>query len=143
MLGGMLKKLAMTLVLGTVIAAGSVTPANATEVEPPVSSDVSTMTPTDGDEPVSIDSEWAWDGILLWMYLNKAETRDAQNQSGVLAICGAAALVVGPALAALCAANFAAIAQNASRAVNNGQCLRLHFAPGVIASQAYKNQHCY
>lgn len=77
------------------------------------------------------------------MYLNKGETRDAQNQTGVMALCAAVGAFLTPIMGALCAANVGAIAQNASRAVTSGQCLRLHFAPGVVASQAYKNQHCY
>lgn len=93
--------------------------------------------------PVVADPEWGWEGVILWAYLNKQETRDVAAGDVAPVVCAPLLAVAGPVLAALCAANTAAITIKASQAVDRGICITASFAPGVVVASFYEGRRCW
>jgi hypothetical protein len=85
-----------------------------------------------------------WEGIIPWFYFNNLETKDMTSVGGVAAVCGGIALFgpLGIAAAAICGANIGMIVYKSNYYKNRNQCVKMHFAPGVIFYGAHTGSRC-
>ena len=92
--------------------------------------------------PIVADPQFAWRTGLPSAQLNKAETRQAQNGTGVAKICGAIGGVLGWGAVALCGVSVAQITAKSIQNVSRGQCTQLVPAPGLILALSYSGGYC-